>query len=372
MKKRFFARDLIVAFSFVSMAAFAESGDSNALASTPRSMGPEYGRLSCASPPTYPPGALRTETTGISVLHVLLAPDGTLLDVRLLRPSGTTRENSLLDDAAVEAARKCHYVLSGTTSTADRVWAVVSFAWKLEGDEGNPFSTGPLSALRDRATQGDATSAFWVYLRSGFDDAATKDALHWLQFAAEHGMVRAQFELGRLYNLGDGGVPRDGNQAAKWLQRASDGRDLRATMALAHLLLESDGPPRDPSRAVELLRHAATDDKLASAMLLLGDVEAAGTAVERDDKAAFTWWHRAAEANSVVGFLRVGTAWESGTGVRGIDRTLAATYYLMAQRSGSHEANARLAGLHADEEVLAEARKKVSKWDLDGHRLLPD
>jgi TonB family protein len=59
-------------------------------------------KLVCDSPPEYPAVALRAEATGVTRLELQAAPDGQVLEARLVRPSGDTLAHAALDQA-VEA-----------------------------------------------------------------------------------------------------------------------------------------------------------------------------------------------------------------------------------------------------------------------------
>ena len=59
-------------------------------------------------------------------------------------------------------------------------------------------------------------------------------AAKWYQKAAEQGLVVAQYNLGVLYETGEG-VPMDKGMAAKWYQMAADQGHAEAKAALDEL-----------------------------------------------------------------------------------------------------------------------------------------
>lgn len=81
-----------------------------------------------------------------------------------------------------------------------------------------------------------------------------------------------------------------------------------------------------------------------SAMLLLGNMYAAGSGVGKDPKEAFTLYHRAALGNSLDGMVATGAMYQTGQGI-GINTRLAIGWYERAARLGSHS-GAFFYGIH--------------------------
>lgn len=163
----------------------------------------------------YPPAALRNLVTGRSLVRISVANDGHVVNAYLLRPSGVMRFNGQLDDSAVQAARECRFPNSSDVRSEELRRGVVMYEWRIDGlNDPNPYSAGTLESLRDRANDGDADAAYWIYLRSGPlpNAPASTDALHWLSFAAEHGVQQAQKEIERLRAVGED-TSFGGNQA---------------------------------------------------------------------------------------------------------------------------------------------------------------
>ena len=373
MMLQLLARSLTVAAAAAAAAALALQGQARAQAASAAAANRvdwAVGSLACQRNPEYPPAAMRARAIGDTTVHVHADADDNIVDVHLLRPSGMTREHVLLDDAVLAVLRQCRFARAASTPRADQ-WSVITFRWRIEdGGKVLQASDAELANLRSAAEQGDADEALNFYLRAPYRPDTVVESVRLLQFAAERNVVFAQYELGRLYTLGEG-LPLDKHQTVAWWGRASAQHDLRATLALARLLLDDASGQRDPVRALELLNQAVAQ-KSGAAMLLLGDVAAAGTAGTRDDRAARAWWRRAVrEAQVGSACVRLGDAYASGQGVKP-DPAIAATYYVMARSLLEPTATARLADLKADGAAVEKAEAWVNNWRMTGQRTLPD
>jgi TPR repeat protein len=94
-----------------------------------------------------------------------------------------------------------------------------------------------------------------------------KQALAWLERAAEHGNIEAQYEFGNALREGFG-VVQDYERAAKWLQLAAEHGNADAQYALGQMYRMGIGVPADNAKAYVWLNLAAAQ-------------EVAGAAVER-------------------------------------------------------------------------------------------
>ena len=89
--------------------------------------------------------------------------------------------------------------------------------------------------------------------------------------------------------------------------------DSDADVELAVRLIDGDGVPRDPARAVELVRpHAEAGH--AEAQFLLGLAYGSGEGIEKDRAIAVTWYRRAAAQNQAHAQFLLGLALLRGDG----------------------------------------------------------
>ena len=83
-----------------------------------------------------------------------------------------------------------------------------------------------------------------------------KEALTWLERAADHGNTEAQYELGNALREGSG-VAQDYERAAKWLQLAAEHENANAQYALGQMYRGGMGGPPDNARAYMWFNLAA-------------------------------------------------------------------------------------------------------------------
>lgn len=93
-----------------------------------------------------------------------------------------------------------------------------------------------LSACEDRR-------ADKAYLRGDYDKALTD-----IQFLAHGGEARAQYDLGLMYDKGQG-VPQSDAEAMRWYERAAEQGEPRAQYNLGLMHLNGQGVPPDILKA---------------------------------------------------------------------------------------------------------------------------
>ena len=94
------------------------------------------------------------------------------------------------------------------------------------------------------------------YLRKGFDKPNYAEAAKWFAMAAEQGYAKAQYNLGTLYESGDG-VGKSMAQALKWYRLAAEQQDAPAQYALGTLYRDGQGVKKNTRLAREWLQRAA-------------------------------------------------------------------------------------------------------------------
>ena len=175
------------------------------------------------------------------------------------------------------------------------------------------------------------------------------EAAIWLHIAAEKNMVQAAQALGVLYLLGQG-VPRDPDEAAKWLRKAaelgSSGAQATYAQALAKgrfnpritepapvaewfeqaalqgdrfgiynyavCLADGFGIEKDEAKAAELFRQAA--ETVIDAQYRYGLMLAEGRGVERDYEQARVWLEKACSIDAPLALNALATLYLHGMG----------------------------------------------------------
>ena len=89
----------------------------------------------------------------------------------------------------------------------------------------------------------EAQRADRAYLRGDYAKAARE-----LQYLAEQGDAKAQFDLGLLYDTGRG-VPQSNEEALKWYQMAADHGEPRAQYNLGLMYANGQGVQQDNAQA---------------------------------------------------------------------------------------------------------------------------
>ncbi len=166
--------------------------------------------------------------------------------------------------------------------------------------------------------------------KGGFDGGKAAEAIKWYRKAAEQGLAHAQFNLGRMYDDGQG-VTQDYAQALTWYLKAADQGD-------------------------------------AGAQNNLGLMYAKGRGVSRDYTQARTWYLKAARQGHVIAEFNLGLMNLMGEGMTR-DYTEALAWFIVASSSGNTDAAAKRnkleAALGIQAAMLAHQRSKEILKDIE-------
>jgi|TARA_B100001971_G_C18092570_1_gene484314 TPR repeat protein len=78
----------------------------------------------------------------------------------------------------------------------------------------------------------------------------------WYRLSAEQGDVKAQYNLGLMYFIGQG-VSQDYKESVKWYRLSAEQGDAEAQFNLGLMYSEGQGVPQDDKEAVKWYRLAA-------------------------------------------------------------------------------------------------------------------
>ena len=152
------------------------------------------------------------------------------------------------------------------------------------------------------AEQGDATAQFNLGVMYDKGEGVTRDyaeAVRWYRRAAAQGHARAQFNLGLKYAKGEG-VTRNYAEAVRWYRRAAGQGNARAQSNLGAMYAKGEGVTRNYAEAVRWYRRAAAQG-YATAQFNLGVMYAKGHGVPRNYIEAYMWYSlAAAQSNDVA------------------------------------------------------------------------
>lgn len=118
---------------------------------------------------------------------------------------------------------------------------------------------------------------------------------HW-QKLAEKGSANAQFNLGAMYDNGDG-VPEDDAEAAKWYQQAADQGHINAQFNLGVMYANGEGVAENPVEAASWYRKAADQGDYRS-QYNLGALYANGEGVPQSYSESYVWLNIAAKSGN--------------------------------------------------------------------------
>jgi hypothetical protein len=108
---------------------------------------------------------------------------------------------------------------------------------------------------------------------------------------AEQGDAEAQFNLGLMYDLGEG-VPENDSEAVKWYRKAAAQGYAKAQLNLGNMYRNGLGVPENHAEAVRWYRKAA-DQGVAGPQNNLGFMYTTGEGVPENSIRAYLWWSMA-------------------------------------------------------------------------------
>ena len=159
-----------------------------------------------------------------------------------------------------------------------------------------------LSLAFTQVTAQDFNKGYEAY-NTGDYDTAVKE---WKPLA-EQGYASAQFNLGIMYEYGDG-VPKDYANAVKWYKLSAEQGDAAGQYSLGNMYSKGNGVIKDKAEAVRLWRLSG-EQGYAYAQGMLGIMYELGDGVLKDNITAHMWYNIAsANGHEHAGDWRDGRA----------------------------------------------------------------
>lgn len=178
------------------------------------------------------------------------------------------------------------------------------------------YALGRLHEVGEGGVQLDKTKAVGLY-----------------KLAAERGYPPAQNKLGWMYNKGEGIQP-DEVEAVKWRILAAEGGHTLAQYNLGAMYQRGKGQ-KDKEEAVRWFTLSAKGGNTA-AQSFLGWMYDEGEGVQEDKEEAAKWYRRAAEGGFTTAQINLGWMYRSGEGVQ-MDTKEAIKWYRHALDGGDLE-----------------------------------
>ena len=219
------------------------------------------------------------------------------------------------------------------------------------------------------ATQGDVEAQVRLgitYMEGETVPRDYQEAHKWLAKAADQCHPRGQAGLGVLYDNGLG-VNQDYKQAAEWYRKAAEQGHANAQYYLGTMYDEGRGVAQDYVQAAEWYRKAADQYRKAAeqgntlAQCDLADMYYDGRGVAQDYKEAFKWYRKSAEQGEPLAQNCLGIMYESGEGVPQ-DYTEALRWYRKAAEQGEPLAQNNLGVMYENGLGVAQDYKEGIKW----------
>ena len=186
---------------------------------------------------------------------------------------------------------------------------------------------------KKQAEQGDATAQFNLGVMYDFGEGVAEDneaAVKWYRLAAEQGDADAQFNLGGMYLFGEG-VAEDNEASVKWFRLSAEQGNAAAQWALGAMYDDGEGVAEDNESAVKWFRLAAEQGN-AAAQYRLGAMYDKGEGLEEDDEAAVKWYRLAADRGDVDAQYELAYKLDNGGGVPQANPEVETLYKLAAEQ----------------------------------------
>ena len=134
-------------------------------------------------------------------------------------------------------------------------------------------------------------------------EAKDRSGLEIMRKAANLGLPRAQFYLGKMYEMGEGGVKKDLAEARRWTERAATAGDARAMHNLALFYFKGEGGAKNSTTAANWFRKAA-DQGLVDSQFNLAQLYEGGWGVSQNPAEAYKWYVIAGRAGDATSKAR--------------------------------------------------------------------
>ena len=143
--------------------------------------------------------------------------------------------------------------------------------------------------------------------------------------AAQLGNAEGQYNLGRYYGGGYGGVERNIDESLSWYRKAAEQKHAPAMQALGHIYFHGHGVPENKNEGIRWWKKAAEAGEAWSASEL-GKLYYNGLGVTKDYTQAVVWYRKAAELGCREMNFLLGECYHFGRGVA-VDHAEALKWY---------------------------------------------
>ena len=238
-----------------------------------------------------------------------------------------------------------------TTSLSDSMTAV-------NANHSNNSTSTVLPKTNTEAEEMNNQGEDYYYGRNGKPEDYS-EAVKWYRKAAELGSADGQFNLGYMYENGEG-VEKDYSESAKWYRKAAEQGHADGQFNLGCMYINGNGVPQYNSDAMKWFLKAAEQGHSA-AQFNIGVMYANGIGVPQDNSEAVKWYRKAAELGYAEGQFNLGFMYDMGYGVTE-NNSEAVKWYRKAAEQGLAEAQFNLGYMYELGEGVKKDFTQAKNW----------
>jgi TPR repeat protein len=182
------------------------------------------------------------------------------------------------------------------------------------------YAQSDIEKLRTRAEAGDAAAQNSLGMALAEGQGVAKDeaeAVFWYRKAADQGLANAQWNLGKMYRDGLGGLKQDDSQAVVLFRKAAEQGDAAAQNSLGFMYEQGRGGlAQDYAQSVLWYRKSAEQSFPAGENNLGRMYEDGRGGLPKDSAQAASWYRKAADKGDANGQANLGKLYLTGQGVQ--------------------------------------------------------
>jgi TPR repeat protein len=193
------------------------------------------------------------------------------------------------------------------------------------------------------------------------------EAIAKLQKEAKSGNADAQYNLGIMYYIGEGGVSKDYIKAHEWWKKAAGQGNADAQYTIGKCYENGEGVTKDDFKAFKWWQKAAEQGNAqAQENIAMGYLD--GNVVPKDDTKAVMWLQKAAENGLAQAQYNLGVMYRNG---KGVSKSMMLSYVWFNLAAAQGDENAQANRDSVEEKLTAaersEGQKLASNWKkVDG------
>ena len=186
-----------------------------------------------------------------------------------------------------------------------------------------------------------------------------KTAVMWYRKSANQGFANAQYNLGVMYDTGQGVLKND-KQAVRWYRKSADQGFANAQFNLGVMYANGQGVLKNDKQAVMWYRKSANQG-FANAQTNLGLMYEDGKGVLQDYKQAVMWYRKSANQGFANAQYNLGVMYDTGQGVLKNDKQ-AVMWYRKSADQGFANAQFNLGVMYANGQGVLKDGKQAVRW----------